>query len=865
MSIQQNIISDLYKMADSAKTPEQIKSLQQHITSGIQDNTIPSYAGIPLLQSLTQQLTQPQHATPPQGPSIAQQVLQNAKQADSGQPPQMAPQMAPQGIDNAPSNLPQQMAQGGIVGFADGGDIEEEDDGLLSQIMAPVKSRIRSGYDYMSNLFSPNATPAIPNPATKPSGDIFQKALGFVLPHEGGFANVKNDLGGATNHGITKSTLEGYLGKKVSADDVKNLSPELAKTIYHDVFWKGIGADKMDPKSAIVAFDTAVNHGIGYAKNLINNAGADTDKMLQTRLQRYNDIVKNNPSQAKFLKGWTNRVNDLGNYTADMAEGGIVSLATGGEVKGFSGKNGNFVFEDPYGGAPYENNRTPSKIIGTKEALDNLKEFKKSEEELKKINSVKSGPLPPSLSSYLPKSSDEYTNFYPAALNGPGNASYLNQLIIESQKNPDYQPYKDEINKLLTKNPKLGDIVAQQNKQTNPYVTVPANLTRYFNTDMPPIDPKLMDNPPILTRGINSIAPDRSIENMTQDQKAALAAKQRADAGLPPFTPNISNPLNPDSPNNDGTKYNATPPGINTIKTDTSQPNTPQPNKFVGPPDVTPWESDVTPWEAPTQGIASIMKPQEEMPDYMKGLLSQQDALKKQKEEDKYMALLAAGLGMMGGTSPYALSNIGKGALAGVSTYSDAAKQRALEQSDINKNISQFTQNQAVQGHYKATEKLATDKLLQDAYQAKNELKYHYDSLGQNKEKERENYLLESKRIDAYIQSLENNAERKPTKEESLVNRAEVDISRNPQLSGYVKGMEKEREAGTLTPEKEQKYLSNIEAIRKGIYNTHGAPYSSSYFTLPPIELPPPPKKTGWFGSSDKKEIDIANPLLKKP
>jgi hypothetical protein len=170
-----------------------------------------------------------------------------------------------------------------------------------------------------------------------------------------------------------------------------------------------------------------------------------------------------------------------------------------------------------------------------------------------------------------------------------------------------------------------------------------------------------------------------------------------------------------------------------------------------------------------------------------------------------------------------------------------------------------------VQGHYKATEKLATDKLLQDAYQLKNELKYRYDSLGQTKEEKDRNYLLESKRIDAYIQNLENNAERKPTKEESLVNRAEVDISRNPQLSGYVKGMEKEREAGTLTPEKEQKYLSNIEAIRKGIYNTHGAPYSSSYFTLPPIESPPPPKKPGWFGSSDKKEIDIDNPLLKKP
>lgn len=806
MSIQQNIISDLYKMADSAKTPEQIKSLQQHITSGIQDNTIPSYAGIPLLQSLTQQLTQPQHATPPQGPSIAQQVLQNAKQADSGQPPQMAPQMAPQGIDNAPSNLPQQMAQGGIVGFADGGDIEEEDDGLLSQIMAPVKSRIRSGYDYMSNLFSPNATPAIPNPATKPSGDTFQKALGFVLPHEGGFANVKNDLGGATNHGITKSTLEGYLGKKVSADDVKNLSPELAKTIYHDVFWKGIGADKMDPKSAIVAFDTAVNHGIGYAKNLINNAGADTDKMLQTRLQRYNDIVKNNPSQAKFLKGWTNRVNDLGNYTADMAEGGIVSLATGGEV-----------VSDLF--------KKPETVYNSQELLNS------------------------DTTTYPLKQNPEETKV----------PRILNPDVIKAKASIDQRNAALEALKAMTEPPKdfVGSMTEwyktpQYKEQASAY-----NLAKNAVRENNPIYNQLGTYNPYRTATSSGMTKTKPIpDSMTESIDESIVQ----DAN-----PSISNPLNPDSPNNDGTKYNAPPPGINTIKTDTSQPNTAQPNKFVGPPDVTPWESDVTPWEAPTQGIASIMKPQEEMPDYMKGLLSQQDALKKQKEEDKYMALLAAGLGMMGGTSPYALSNIGKGALAGVSTYSDAAKQRALEQSDINKNISQFTQNQAVQGHYKATEKLATDKLLQDAYQAKNELKYHYDSLGQTKEEKDRNYDLESKRINAYIQNLENNAERKPTKEESLVNKAEVDISRNPQLSGYVKGMEKEREAGTLTPEKEQKYLLNIEAIRKGIYNTYGAPYSSSYFTLPPIESPPPPKKTGWFGSSDKKEIDIANPLLKNP
>jgi hypothetical protein len=61
-------------------------------------------------------------------------------------------------------------------------------------------------------------------------------------------------------------------------------------------------------------------------------------------------------------------------------------------------------------------------------------------------------------------------------------------------------------------------------------------------------------------------------------------------------------------------------------------------------------------------------------------------ALGKQRSEDRNMALLAAGLGMLGGESPYAFSNIGKGGLSGVSYLSDANKQRAAQQAALDKN-----------------------------------------------------------------------------------------------------------------------------------------------------------------------------------
>lgn len=59
----------------------------------------------------------------------------------------------------------------------------------------------------------------------------------------------------------------------------------------------------------------------------------------------------------------------------------------------------------------------------------------------------------------------------------------------------------------------------------------------------------------------------------------------------------------------------------------------------------------------------------------------------KQRADDKNMALLAAGLGMLGGTSPYAFANIGQGGMSGVSYLSEANKQRAAEKAALDKNM----------------------------------------------------------------------------------------------------------------------------------------------------------------------------------
>ncbi len=98
--------------------PEQY-SVQQ-LQRGVQDGVIPAYIGVPLLQEKIkrQQEAQATQAGSQAGlPSIAEQVMNEAQQA--------------RGVEALPTNLPTDYAHGGIVAFADGGDVERFADGDL--------------------------------------------------------------------------------------------------------------------------------------------------------------------------------------------------------------------------------------------------------------------------------------------------------------------------------------------------------------------------------------------------------------------------------------------------------------------------------------------------------------------------------------------------------------------------------------------------------------------------------------------------------------------------------------------------------------------------------------------------------------
>jgi soluble lytic murein transglycosylase-like protein len=80
-------------------------------------------------------------------------------------------------------------------------------------------------------------------------------------------------------------------------------------------------------------------------------------------------------------------------------------------------------------------------------------------------------------------------------------------------------------------------------------------------------------------------------------------------------------------------------------------------------------------------------KPLSKLEQYQEALTKdigrREENIGKQREQDKYMAMLSAGLGMMGGTSQHALANIGAGGQQGIQSLMASNKDRTAEENAL--------------------------------------------------------------------------------------------------------------------------------------------------------------------------------------
>lgn len=133
----------------------------------------------------------------------------------------------------------------------------------------------------------------------------FGTIMVFVFQHEGGYVDDPNDPGGETNYGISKRAYPNV--------DIKNLTRQAAQEIYQRDYWDPINGSSLDPSLAAVALDTAINMGVGRAKQFLTQT-KDWKQFIQLRKNYYTNLVKTKPALGRFLNGWMNRVNDLSKF-----------------------------------------------------------------------------------------------------------------------------------------------------------------------------------------------------------------------------------------------------------------------------------------------------------------------------------------------------------------------------------------------------------------------------------------------------------------------------------------------------------------------------------------------------------------------
>jgi len=218
-----------------------------------------------------------------------------------------------------------------------------------------------------------------------------------------------------------------------------------------------------------------------------------------------------------------------------------------------------------------------------------------------------------------------------------------------------------------------------------------------------------------------------------------------------------------------------------------------------------------TPAPAPSPAPAPVPVPPETKPagidqlDYnqmlaqnLKDIAAQRAESKKDREMNKYLALMQAGFGMMGGTSPYAAVNIGQGAEKGIGAYASLNQASSKE----------------------ANELLAQQNAL-----------YKYGSAAKAAE--------ERNRIYGEI------AGNKPDQYDVISSKIEKDLSINPTIRSLNARMAADQKNGMLTAESERKYLEAIDAETAKIYKQHNREYTPP--KMDTITTPTKPKEPGFL------------------
>lgn len=109
----------------------------------------------------------------------------------------------------------------------------------------------------------------------------FDKAFDRVIGHEGAFQAIHGDRGnwtsGVVGKGVLKGTKFGISAMTYPNLDIRSLTVQQAKEIYHKDWWVKLGMDLFKPALSYQMFDAAINHGMGNATKMLQRAVGTPD------------------------------------------------------------------------------------------------------------------------------------------------------------------------------------------------------------------------------------------------------------------------------------------------------------------------------------------------------------------------------------------------------------------------------------------------------------------------------------------------------------------------------------------------------------------------------------------------------------
>ena len=181
----------------------------------------------------------------------------------------------------------------------------------------------------------------------------FDRALQFVLVHEGGFVNHPKDPGGATMKGVTLETFRRHFGAGKTVNDLKNITQDQLARVYRTGYWDKCKCDQLPAGVDYAVFDVAVNSGPGRAAKFLQAAVEATpdgaigpgtlDKVgaqeppsiINSICDKRLAFLRGLDTFATFGMGWTSRVTGVRQQALDMASGasktGAAAIDTGAE------------------------------------------------------------------------------------------------------------------------------------------------------------------------------------------------------------------------------------------------------------------------------------------------------------------------------------------------------------------------------------------------------------------------------------------------------------------------------------------------------------------------------------------------------